>query len=84
MLTANEVRDKYKAREREAVLRQMLLDMEEWGITFDELTQFANNNVIHLRDQMIALRKKASVRRTLEDGRRRQKAEANRQTKLQF
>ncbi|HEY9660311.1 MAG TPA: hypothetical protein V6C65_17795, partial [Allocoleopsis sp.] len=71
-----------KAREREAVLRQMLLDMEEWGITFDELTQFANNNVIHLRDQMIALRKKASVRRTLEDGRRRQKAEANRQTKL--
>lgn len=82
MLTANEVRDKYKAREREAVLRQMLLDMEEWGITFDELTQFANNNVIHLRDQMIALRKKASVRRTLEDGRRRQKAEANRQTKL--
>jgi hypothetical protein len=71
------IRDKYRERERESVITNILLKMEEFGITFQELEVVSETTEIHLRDQILALRKKANIRRQI-DGRRKE-AETNRQ-----
>lgn len=75
------VRDKYKEREREAVVEEILLKMEDFGITLQELEEYSSKNVIHLRDKILALRKKANVRRALNNGRRKQETTEDRPTK---
>lgn len=66
----SKLRDKYKARERENVLVDILKQMEDFGITFVELEEYKKNNTIHLRDQILKLKKKARLQGVLANGSR--------------
>lgn len=66
----SKLRDKYKARERENVLVNILKQMEDFGITFVELEEYKKNNTIHLRDQILKLKKKARLQGVLANGSR--------------
>lgn len=64
----SKLRDKYKARERDTVLVDILKKMEDFGITFAELEEYKKNNTIHLRDQILKLKKKARLQGVLNNG----------------
>ncbi len=73
MINPAELVNKYKSRERSTVIVDILKEMEAHDITLAELEKYRNENVIHLREQVLNLKKRS--RRGLSNVIRRGKAE---------
>jgi hypothetical protein len=61
-----EIRNKYIKRDRISKLDSIVEILDKYGITLQELTDHINQDYVHLRDKVLALRKKRNLKATYE------------------